>query len=627
MSAPRTQTRTARATRAARAARATRALGAALGALGVALGLGGPGCRQVLGGHEFVDQVPTAAPPVPTPPPPVKVDLLIEVQSSFGMSDKLDVLARSVADLVGGLVRPPCVGAQGDPVPNQPETATAPCPAGSTRLFEPIRDLHVGVISSSLGVAGPSPSPYPVHCLDGEYGHRIDGAHLLDRDAEGGTVPTYQGAGYLAWDPDAQLDPPGIASQAELASSVETLLLGVGAKGCGLESQLEAWYRFLIEPAPYEALVAGPQGVEPSGLDEALLAEREAFLRPDSKLVIVMVGAQNDCSFIPRSWLLINTPLREPRPECAEDPDDACCAPCNEEPPGCPPVAGCGPLAPQEDNANLRCFDTKRRFGLELLYPVERYAAALRDAELVDDDGLPFESPLFAGGRSPDDVLLVTIGGVPWQDIARRSLDGTPDLLAGVDLELQSVGGVQSAAELEQNGTWALMLGDAASATPPQDPLMRESVEPRSGSHPITNEPLGGPDAGPTACSIHGHEKSEEPGELQYACLYELPAPLPACVPPTAHGDPSCSTSCMNGEGAQWSDPACQHLSTGAYEDQQFRGAVFPTPRQLKLARALGDRAFVGSACPKQLDDPSPGRLDYGYRAVIAALLSSLAKQ
>ncbi len=93
-----------------------------------------------------------------------KIDLLVMIDNSASMADKQRILARAVPDLVQGLVQPKCVdkvsrvptGTLSDPT--KPEDQM--CPAGAQPVFPPITDMHLGVISSSLGgLARPMYSP------------------------------------------------------------------------------------------------------------------------------------------------------------------------------------------------------------------------------------------------------------------------------------------------------------------------------------------------------------------------------------------------------------------------------------------------------------------------------------
>src|SRR5204862_3389618 len=93
---------------------------------------------------------------------------------------------------------------------------------------------------------------------------------------------------------------------------------------------------------------------------------------------------------------------------CASDPNDPCCAAC-----GASTAAGCPSqssdsacalgtvLTLSEDSMNLRCFDQNKRFGIDLLYPVERYIEGLTKASITPRAGGPLvPNPLFAAGAN-----------------------------------------------------------------------------------------------------------------------------------------------------------------------------------------------------------------------------------
>src|SRR4029079_13927307 len=112
-----------------------------------------------------------------------------------------------------------------------------------------------------------------------------------------------------------------------------------------------------------------------------------------------------------------------------------------------------------EDRINLRCFDQKRRFGMDFLYPTDRYVKALSEATVATRDGSLFDTPLYPSDptgsknyRTPQggSVLLAGVVGVPWQDIARVNGDGKPDLIAGLDAHGNRVGGFMDADALAE---------------------------------------------------------------------------------------------------------------------------------------------------------------------------------
>ena len=69
-----------------------------------------------------------------------------------------------------------------------------------------------------------------------------------------------------------------IGSAAQLETDFEALVVGVHRYGCGIESQLETWYRFLVQPDPYDSIVRSdsrwPRRVERRRRDDHPAAPR-----------------------------------------------------------------------------------------------------------------------------------------------------------------------------------------------------------------------------------------------------------------------------------------------------------------------------------------------------------------
>jgi hypothetical protein len=83
-----------------------------------------------------------------------KLDLLLMLDNSRSMADKQLILAAAVPDLVRGLLNPKCVDSTGAPAATQPSGPLESCVPGARRAFPPITDIHVGIITSSLGGHG-----------------------------------------------------------------------------------------------------------------------------------------------------------------------------------------------------------------------------------------------------------------------------------------------------------------------------------------------------------------------------------------------------------------------------------------------------------------------------------------
>ena len=573
-----------------------------------------------------------------------KIDLLLMLDNSASMGDKQAILASAVPDLVRGLVNPRCVDDAGDSAATQPLLPTEACPGKTFREFDAITDIHIGLISSSLGARGAANCRPSDSIANNDHGHLLArtepslGSVLAKQD-----IPTYKNQGFLAWDPgpEQKLTPPGIGTIGDfngtpgIVPTLAEMVTGVGQDGCGYESQLESWYRFLVDPEPYETIAVENNRSVLQGIDQDLLAERKSFLRSDSLVAIILLTDENDCSLTDTGIGFIAAnggKLARARHECEANPDDVCCMSCDSTKQGsCPPDPTCKvPLTEDEDPTSLRCFDQKRRFGRDFLYPLDRYTHALTRAQVPNRKGELVDNPLFpkpntaTGDLSPRSaegglVFLAGIVGVPWQDIARTNVDGKPDLRAGLDKDKKPVGGFKNARELAAkgvNGTvWDQILGNAKENVLATDPLMRESRKPRDGVVPSTQQSLATTDASsPVANDINGHEwltSAVEAGDLQYACVFKLPTPQKDCTASSCDCDPARK------------NPLCQD-DAGSYTDTQYRAKAYPGVRELGVLKDLGDQGIVASVCPAQLDDPRAERGDYGYRAATGAIVDRL---
>jgi hypothetical protein len=552
-----------------------------------------------------------------------KLDLLFMIDNSQSMGDKQLLLAKAVPQLVDRLVVPRCVGNGG--AVQLRTSVDEKCPAGMQPEFRAVRDIHVAVITSSLGAHGASDSP----CGDDAGGHPNDRAWLLPSVREG--LTSYNGSGFLAWDPDRTLVPPGETNAELLGGQFGEMVAKAGEDGCGYEASLEAWYRFLIDPEPPKAIVVQEGRSVAMGVDEDLLKQRRAFLRPDSLVAIVMLTDENDCSIRDDAsgHFLANgnqkVQLVRPNSACARDPNDPCCAPCQVGTlDGCPSVAedpACklgNTLTPAEDSRNLRCLENKRRFGYDFLYPTARYVDGLTKLKVPSrSTGELVDNPLFAVGptgtrRDLGLVYLAGIVGVPWQDIADDAS------LTGAGLRYLT------ARELTERGRWDALVGNRATNTPPSDPFMRESVEPRSGTNPITGDAIApATSTNPRENAINGHEQKPNGDDLQLACTFVLPdAPEPCGTEGSCDCKPANPANPTSFPGDQpKNSPLCQPPGGGAWEPKQYFGKAYPGLRPLEVLKGIGDSAIVASICPKVLQTGQPG---YGYEPAVDALVDRL---
>ena len=611
--------------------------GMPIGTDGAASGAGGSIDMGAGGSRMPLDAGPAEA---------TKVDLLFMIDNSSSMADKQSILSQVVGDLLRRLMNPACV----DPITGLvlgPRRSDGTCAAGEED-FNPILDLHVGIISSSLGSHGARLSNGQDVCPDLDPStnpHNNDNAHLLVRTLVNGVegIALQAEGGFLSWS--------GTGNSETIVASFQSMVIGVGQHGCGYEAQLESIYRFLNEPNPYASIaVTGSNGSNPgetvlTDTDALLLQQRRDFLRPDSLVAVVAVTDENDCSIndsFPQGFYALLPPvssalgqisqLQRGTSACDTNPNDPCCVSCAQAlPAGCTDTAcqdGGSVLARAIDAENVRCFDQKRRYGVDFLYPVERYIQGFTQAEVSDlRSGQLAKNSLFsdlgcvngkdqsgndcvaAPARDPRLVFFTAIVGVPWQDIAVDPNDLTK--------------GYKTARQIAEQNIWSSIIGDpkpGGGAPPilPSDPHMIESIAPRPG--------LPGPDSPATADSINGHDWETSGAvppnaDLQFACTFPLPSPE-VCPPATPDCDCSDNLSGMGGTVQDYKSPLCQDPTNNGYGHTQFRGKAYPGLRELRVLEGLGDQAIAASICPVNVTDST--RADFGYRPAIAALINRI---
>ena len=583
-----------------------------------------------------------------------KIDLLFMIDNSVSMADKQEILKSAVPLLVKRLVTPICLDAQGVPTgANAGDDGN--CAGNQSPEFSAIGDIHIGIVSSSLGAHGGVVCATPTSADD----HLDDKAHLIPTMRTG--VASYQSLGFLAWDHGGMHNnPPGEGNAAALNTAFSNMISAVGEHGCGYEASLESWYRFLVDPEPPDSVTLVSQStvrssaiatangqvvIDPAtgkpmctGCDTTLLAQRAAFLRPDSLVAIVMLSDENDCSIRDDGvgWF-VGSPPRMPLSTkiCETDPNNACCRSCAQREDA--PPAGCAALADDatcktkaagqsfatwdalHDSLNLRCFNQHQRFGFDLLYETGRYVNALSETSLPlqSNPNVRVTNPLYDTGtsgkapRDPSLVFLAGIVGVPWQDIADdASLTG-----AGLNY--------LTAKELKAKDRWAQLLGSpgASPVVPPLDPFMIETTAERSGTNSIANVAISpASSTKPNANIINGHEQNiPDFADLQYACIF--PKTPKVCTAGDAACD--CSPDKMGNTDAVTAanSPLCQPAAGGPAGTTQSFAKAYPGARELTVLKDFGDNAIVASICPKINDTTKP---DYGYNPAVGAIINRL---
>lgn len=581
-----------------------------------------------------------------------KLDLLLVVDSSPSMGEKAQLFAGSVRGMLRKLIDPPCVDVDG----RELDATDGECPDSSAPLHPPLRDIHVGVITTSLG-AYSAVAPCTIDPENPDSAANNDGAHLV------GSLARANGAGggeFVSLEQNADVT--------QFEANVEAQVLAAGERGCGYEASLEAWVRFLVDPAPYTRIVRQPCSAQDSAnncngpergddqiplVDTELLAQRRAFLRPDSLVGIVILTDENDCSFrhTGQAWLAAEAPtttgMFKGSAACASDPDDACCQICavkaaagcpattDGHPTGCEEVTYPLPVGgePSEDPLALRCYKQKQRFGVDFLFPVERYLTALTSTTVCSDMvtltgcALPVPNPLLhASGydRPLERVFVTTLTGLPWQDVAVDP--GAEHLTVRSTVSTEDGAGID----------WDLLLGRAnASGVRPLyptndgtiDPLLYESIEPRTGAHPVLGVELQPPTAEFMSNPINGHERNiVNRDDLQFACIFPLSSPLP-CPGEVAQGSVNTCECTIEGN-EEWRSPLCQAPSGGYSLTQRFARATPGTrlhqAQQLLTTQGEGVQTVVGSICPKSTEPTAP---DFAYLPTLDALRKMMAPQ
>jgi hypothetical protein len=624
-----------------------------------------------------------------------KIDLLFMIDNSASMGDKQTLLAAAVPDLINRLVTPNCVDANGNAVGTS--TANGCTMAGTKLEFPPVHDMHIGIVTSSLGGRGGNQCPADAtnETNMNLSAHNDDQGHLINRGGAMETpVPNAGSLNFLSWFPpgganrmtNQNMQPPtgpetsvgDPMTPGTLIGDFTAMIQGVHEHGCGFEAQNEAWYRFLVQPDPFDGSPNPGGGIQINnnraqevGLDTTILAQRAKFLRPDSLLAVIVVTDENEEVANPLSvggegWLYESAPFPssptygapEGTQECAGNPNDPNCTSCAfsniqnaqnfaSECPNDPPGGMQGFLDPSNDSVNVRFFNQKQRFGVFAGYPIARYVRGLQKRSVPDRahevdgngnyvgdqdkyancvnpiyaQGLPTDPKadlchLSQGPRTPDLVYYAAIAGVPHQ-----LLQAT----AGVDMECPA--GTNQADCPQKNeltdADWLAITGkdpehwDFTGV----DPHMLESENPRATLPP--------PNSNDNSDPINGREWSTNKKDVEFSCIFKLEGPdgtsgAKDCTSPMYSG----ACDCSMGSNSQ-NTPLCQEVN-GQYTNTQINGKAYPSVREMAIAHAMatsgsGDQGIVSSLCPIHTHYVG-GPTDplYGYRPAANAIVNRL---
>jgi hypothetical protein len=264
-----------------------------------------------------------------------KVDLLFMIDNSQSMAEEQGKLAAQLPDLVRILT-------------------TGDKDGDGKAEFQPVSNLHLGVVTSDMGAAGVPGVP-----TCGRNDALGDDGILLRAAQPDTSAPNCQGfslsgARYQTFVPSA----PNSQTAQEVAADFGCLA-AVGTKGCGFEQQLEAVYKALAPNNITFAKGTGGHGNEANS----------NFLRADAVLAVILVTDEEDCSIKDQGAELFRLNSSS---EIVRLPD-----------------------SDKRIGLNLRC--TYKANDPNLIHPVERYIKGLKD--LKPDN--------------PDRVIFAGIVGIP----------------------------------------------------------------------------------------------------------------------------------------------------------------------------------------------------------------------
>jgi hypothetical protein len=502
--------------------------------------------------------------------------------------------------------------------------------------------------------------------------HNDDSAHLINRSltftssrasateavvADLAPTPADE---FLYWFPGGTGTTAGpgtpISDSMQLAHDLESVVGGAGVYGCGLESQLESWYRFLIQPDPYASITVSGGKASWTGVDTTILQQRHDFLRPDSLVSVIVLSDENDSEIDVRSlgavgynWM--DATFQPPRgtSACATSPGSASCQSCAQGSNSTTdPNCALGVYSALNDwgfDLNLRHVHMKQKYGVDPQFPIDRYHNGLVSTTVPDRAGEyppgastykginDCTNPLFAAslpdGSATDGPTLcnLTVGTRPSTFVFYTHIGGVPSSL------LHYAPGDVSGSTLTTSD-WQKILGNDPVNFDYTgiDPHMIESYQPRSG--------IAGPGSSNTADAINGHDfvtntSNGMPGngmtgghilsvDREYACIFPLVdaagalSPRDCTLPQNAN-----FCDCPHAAGGLTSQelpPICDQTTTTI----QRSAKAYPTIRELLLAKLMGTQGIVASICPEHVSEQTPGDPRYGYRPAIGILVSKL---
>jgi hypothetical protein len=630
-----------------------------------------------------------------------KLDLLFVVDNSAGMGDKQMLLAAAIPDMITRLVTPNCVDTTGAVVGMSDQTGA--CTTG-TAEFPPVHDMHIGLLTSSLGGRGGNEcSPAGINPANPTLNaHEDDRGELIARGGSNEVnIPNAGSLNFLAWFPTiagnagtaappvpAETSVGAVGQPGTLVGDFTSMVLGVNEHGCSFAAPDEAWYRFLVQPDPFDQVALDGAQASLVGVDQVILQQRAAFLRPESLLAVIVVTDEdekvaNPVSFGGGGWQFETNPwpnspsggAPEGTIECTtRGPEDPNCASCSASSvvtgatfssrcPNDPPTGVQGYLDPTDDEVNVRFFNQKQRFGVFAGYPISRYTQGLQAAMVPDrahevDSGGNYVgdqatqqncvNPIFAmnlptdptgdlchltsGPRTPGMVFYAALAGVPHQLL--QATPGDPECPAGTNV----ADCPQKAALTPADWTSLTGANPAAYNFDGIDFHMLESIVPRTLGNPYIGEgkpslesscPPGSDDQ----CDpLNGREWITNKSDLQFACIFHYEDPETGQETPKDCTLMAYAQACDCAPASNSQDtPLCAMSPTGTYTTDQIYGKAYPSIGELAIAHAMamssaGDQGIVSSVCPIHTHYANGDNTDplYGYRPAMNAIVEGV---
>ena len=433
-----------------------------------------------------------------------------------------------------------------------------------------------------------------------------------------------------------------------LNQDFQQLVVGVHAFGCGIESQLESWYRFLIQPDPYASLALDKdQHAQWVGVDTTILAQRADFLRPDSLVAVLVLTDENDSevdvrSFGGTAWRFMVSPNGQsgmapffpPRGTsiCQTKPNDLGCTSCafktNPTDPQCTTEGGqYMDLNDWGADLNLRHVHEKQKYGVSVQFPIQRYVLGLTSPRVpdrtheypagaqsyagLDKDNLDCTNPLYAAALprppagssnwnpTPDELCKLTPGSRQPRLVFYAHIGGVPHQL----LQADPTDPNSAQKETLTDDDWQLILGKDAETFDYTgiDPHMVESYNQRTSVPvPAKGFKVADQSAPEGTDPIAGREwitDSKAPThdglvvDREYACIFKL-ATQRDCSAAAIGKDPTLALSCDCAapveSGQEFSHAQLPAVCNDANPRMQDSAKAYPTIRELELAHLLG---------------------------------------